>query len=112
MYLNIISGILFGFLFILFINLFLNLLVFDRLKPATREDLQRKLGTCPMVSILVPARNEADHIEECVRSLIGQRYEKLEVLVLDDQSTDGSPAIVQQMIDQLPLEKKCGFLCL
>ena len=68
MYLNTISGILFGSLFVLFINLLLNLLVFDRPKSATQEDVQRKLGTCPMVSILVPARNEADHIEECVRS--------------------------------------------
>jgi len=41
-----------------------------------------------------------------VRSLIGQRYEKLEVLVLDDQSTDETPAIVQQMIDELPPEQK------
>ena len=63
MYLNAISGILFGFLFVLFINLLLNLLVFGRLKTATREDLQSKPGTCPMVSILVPARNEADHID-------------------------------------------------
>ena len=40
MYLNTISGILFGTLFVLFINLLLNLLVFDRLKSATREDVQ------------------------------------------------------------------------
>ncbi len=106
MYLSTISGILFGSVFVLFINLLLNLLVFDRLTSATGEDLQRKLGTCPMVSILVPARNEADHIEECVRSLIGQRYEKLEVLVLDDQSTDETPTIVQQIIDELPPEQK------
>lgn len=59
-----------------------------------------------MVSILVPARNEADQIEVCVRSLIGQRYEKLEVLVLDDQSTDETPTIVQQIIDELPREQK------
>ena len=51
MYLNTISGILFGSLFVLFINLLLNLLVFDRLKSATSEDVQRKLGTCPMVFI-------------------------------------------------------------
>ena len=59
-----------------------------------------------MVSILVPARDEADHIEECVRSLIGQGYEQLEVLVLDDQSTDETPAIVQRVIDELPPEQK------
>ena len=106
MSLTIISGILFTFLCVLFINLLFNLLVFDRLRFATKEDVQRKLGTCPTVSILVPARNEALHIEECVRSLIGQRYEQLEVLVLDDQSTDETPAIVQRIIDELPPEQK------
>lgn len=104
--LDTISGILFGSLLVLFINLLLNLLVFDRLRPATGEDLHGKPGACPRVSILVPARNEADHIEECVRSLIGQSYEKLEVLVLDDQSTDETPAIVQRIIDELPPEQK------
>ncbi len=106
MYLNAIAGILFGTLVVLFINLLLNLMVFPRLQPATQDDLQRKIGVCPMVSILVPSRNEADHIEDCGRSLLGQRYEKLEVLVLDDQSSDETPAIVQRLIDELPLEQR------
>lgn len=102
MYLVLISGILFGTLFVLFINLLINLFVFDRLKTAPRENTRAS----PTVSILVPARNEADHIEECVRSLIGQNYEKLEVLVLDDQSTDETSAIVQHIIDELPAAQK------
>jgi chlorobactene glucosyltransferase len=102
MQLIVISGILFGTLLVLFGNLLINLLVFDRLKPATRENTRAS----PTVSILVPARNEADHIEECLRSLIGQSYEKLEVLVLDDQSTDETPAIVQHIIDELPETQK------
>lgn len=106
MYLNAIAGILFGTLCVLFINLLLNLLVFPRLRPATQDDLQRKIGVCPMVSILIPARNEADHIEDCARSLVGQRYEKLEVLVLDDQSTDETPTIVQRLMDELPPEQR------
>ena len=106
MYLTIISGILFAFLCVFFINLLCNLLIFDRLRFATKEGVQRKLGTCPMVSILVPARNEENHIEECVRSLIGQKYEHLEVLVLDDHSTDETPGIVQRIIDELPLAQQ------
>lgn len=106
MYLTILSGILFAFLCVLFVNLLCNLLALDRLRFATKEDVQRTLGACPLVSILVPARNEADHIEECVRSLIGQKYEQLEVLVLDDQSTDETPAIVQHIIDELPPEQR------
>lgn len=111
MYLIIISGILFGTVFVLFINLLLNLLVFDRLKSPPKEERQKNSSACPLVSILVPARNEADHIEECVRSLLGQRYEKLEVLVLDDQSTDETSMIVQQLIDGLPPEQ-ANRLCL
>jgi chlorobactene glucosyltransferase len=42
----------------------------------------------PIVSVLVPARNEAQSIERCVRSLLAQRYPSFEVLVLNDRSTD------------------------
>ena len=56
----------------------------------------------PFVSILVPARNEEGCIEACIRSLVGQKYRRLEVLVLDDQSSDGTALIVQSLIDELP----------
>lgn len=58
--------------------------------------------TLPFVSILVPARDEASNIEQCVRSLIAQVYEPLEVIVLDDNSSDATSAIVQRIIDELP----------
>ncbi len=44
----------------------------------------------PLVSVIVPARNEARHIERCVRSLLGSHYPALEVIVVDDHSTDGT----------------------
>lgn len=52
------------------------------------------------VTIVVPARNEADNIERCLRSLSAQRYpkDKLSIIVIDDQSTDGTIDIVRQMI--------------
>ena len=56
----------------------------------------------PSVSILIPARNEEHCIAICVRSLISQQYEDLEVLVLDDQSNDATATIVQRIIDSLP----------
>lgn len=58
------------------------------------------------LSILVPARNEEDGIKACVRSLIEQSYGPLEVLVLDDNSSDATGAIVQCMIDELPLTQE------
>jgi chlorobactene glucosyltransferase len=44
----------------------------------------------PRVSVLVPARNEASTISSCVMSLLHQRYPDMEVIVLDDGSTDGT----------------------
>lgn len=55
------------------------------------------LSNWPNVSILVPARNEEDNIEACVRSLLGQQYPNFEVWVLDDHSTDRTWHILQQL---------------
>jgi chlorobactene glucosyltransferase len=49
----------------------------------------------PLVSILVPARNEARTIARCVVSLARQDYPRCEVLVLDDQSEDATAEIVE-----------------
>jgi chlorobactene glucosyltransferase len=51
----------------------------------------------PMVSILVPARNEEKNIVLCIRSLLAQDYPEFEVLVLDDDSTDGTRLLLEQM---------------
>jgi chlorobactene glucosyltransferase len=48
----------------------------------------------PLVSIIVPARNEARVIERCVGSLLAQRYPNFEVIVVDDRSTDGTGEIL------------------
>jgi chlorobactene glucosyltransferase len=68
-----------------------NYLILRRLK----EDGQS--AAWPRVSILVPARNEANHIEMCVRSLLAQRYLDFEVLVLDDNSTDATWPILTRL---------------
>lgn len=46
----------------------------------------------PRVSVLVPARNEETTIRDCVTSLLDQSYPSLELLVLDDGSTDETGA--------------------
>lgn len=51
----------------------------------------------PLVSILVPARNEAANIRSCLEGLLRQRYPQFEVVVLDDGSTDATAAIVERL---------------
>ncbi|MEP7358016.1 MAG: glycosyltransferase family 2 protein [Anaerolineales bacterium] len=51
----------------------------------------------PSVSILLPARNEARNLRACVSSLLRQSYPNFELLVLDDESTDATPAVLREL---------------
>ncbi len=53
----------------------------------------------PLISVLVPARNEARGIERCVRSLLAQDWPRLEVIVVDDCSDDGTGDILRAIDD-------------
>ena len=70
-------------------------------------------GTPPRVSIIVPMRNEAAHIDACLASLCMQDYPNFEILVIDDASSDETPQRLAEWtrrdprvrahrIDQLP----------
>lgn len=51
----------------------------------------------PLVSLVIPARNEARGIRRCVESALASTYPRLEVIVVDDHSTDDTAAIVQSL---------------
>ncbi len=53
--------------------------------------------TGPAVSVIIPARNEAAAIERVVRSILASTYPALEVLVVDDRSTDDTAAIAERI---------------
>jgi len=50
----------------------------------------------PSVSILIPARDEEKGIEACLDSLLAQNYENFEIIVYDDDSKDGTAAILDR----------------
>ena len=47
----------------------------------------------PLVSVIIPARNEAHNIARCVSSILSATYPNLELIVIDDGSTDGTAQI-------------------
>ena len=58
------------------------------------------LGEAPTVTVVVPARNEAEHVGAALRSLLGQDYPgALRVILVDDSSTDATGAIARAIAD-------------
>ncbi len=49
----------------------------------------------PLVSVIVPARNEAANIARCVSSILSSSYPRFEVIVVDDRSTDATGDIAR-----------------
>lgn len=53
------------------------------------------LDELPTVSVCIPVRNEDRAMTECLQSVLSSNYPKLEVIVLDDQSRDDTPALIR-----------------
>ena len=74
------------------INLLLNL------KNLKTPDVNSKIPQpAPLISVLVPARDEEANIRTCLESLQQQDYPNFEIIVLDDNSTDNTASIVNEM---------------
>ena len=63
--------------------------------------LSRNLsGTSPLVSIIVPVYNTAEYVEECIQSILSQSYENIELILVNDGSTDDSGYICMRYVDR------------
>lgn len=81
-----------GGLVLFTINLFLNLHALKRPHADSRPPVP-----APLISVMVPARDEEENIETCLKSLQGQDYPNFEILVIDDHSSDNTAQIMERM---------------
>lgn len=59
------------------------------------------LDTLPVVSVVTPSLNQASFLEDTITSVIGQQYPKLEYIIRDGASTDGTNRILETYRSQL-----------
>jgi chlorobactene glucosyltransferase len=61
------------------------------------EPMDKAPSSLPLISVIVPARNEERNICRCVDALLGQTYPNFELIVVDDRSTDLTGKILDEM---------------
>jgi cellulose synthase/poly-beta-1,6-N-acetylglucosamine synthase-like glycosyltransferase len=70
-----------------------------KLAPGDRADLP---NPAPKLTVLVAGKDEEAGIECCVRSLLEQDYPDFEIILIDDRSTDATPAIIGRLAAERP----------
>lgn len=63
-------------------------------------DLLPPEGEAPTLTVVVPARNEAENIAATIETLMAQQYPALKVLAIDDRSTDGTAKILDELAER------------
>lgn len=71
-------------------------------RRARRRGSWTLLEERPLVSVIVPGYNEEAVIENCVHSIARSDYDLLEVILVDDGSTDRTPALMAELAAQYP----------
>jgi chlorobactene glucosyltransferase len=80
--------------FFSFTRTLLNLRLIHRLRPSP------PLAHEPLVSVIIPARNEERVIAHTVGAFLAQSYSALELIVVNDRSSDGTSAILHSIADR------------
>ena len=60
----------------------------------------------PLVTVVVPCRGHASYVEDALRSVFRQTYRRVELIVIDDGSDDGSADVIRRCLDESPFEHR------
>lgn len=60
------------------------------------------MAELPLVSVIIPVFNAQDYLEASIGSILTQSYQNLEIIILDDASTDNSLAIINTVVNNDP----------
>ena len=64
-------------------------------------------ASTPLISVLIPMYNSARYIREALESVVAQTYRPVEIIVVDDGSTDGGGAIVAEFAAEFGVALRC-----
>jgi chlorobactene glucosyltransferase len=68
-----------------------------RVDPQTDQPEDSTTEMPHLISVIIPVRNEQRNIRRCIQSLLSQTYPNFEIIVIDDRSTDDTPAILAEL---------------
>lgn len=66
---------------------------------------QQEVTKGPLVSVLIPAKNEVNRISDCLATITKQNYSNYEIIVLDDDSDDGTYEFIQREFPEVKVIK-------
>jgi len=69
----------------------------DNNRKEERQRHDERTQRLPVVSVVLPARNEQDNIQKCLNSLVRQDYQNYEIIAVDDCSTDATGEILHKI---------------
>lgn len=62
-----------------------------------------------LISVVMPCHNAAAYVEQAIASVLGQSYAQVELVVVDDGSTDGTAELLQRLADAYPDRMTLAF---
>ena len=90
-------GVIAGIFCIFWILMFVYLMWVGRRITNFHKQQPQQPKQWPRLSIIVPACNEADHIREAVHSILAQDYPDLEIILVNDRSTDNTGKVIDSL---------------